>query len=228
MADGVRKKIEDIRVGDKVTATYPISGKSFEKMVVALHRNRDTYMADITVRTVDGRESVIHTTQEHPFWDTTRRTWVSAAALAVGDVLRGTDRSPSFVVKTRDFIGSRDMYNVTVDAVHTYYVMAGDTPILVHNAGCWSTRYEKARDLFGKYREGQSTRDPSSQWYHEELDKDELLRAINNAAEGDGIAVSRNGQILGGHHRWDELRTRINDGRIDPDTLIRIDVYGGE
>ncbi|MEU4231388.1 polymorphic toxin-type HINT domain-containing protein [Nonomuraea sp. NPDC026600] len=228
MADGVRKKIEEIRVGDKVTATDPISGKTSEKMVVALHRNRDTYMADITVRTVDGRESVIHTTQEHPFWDAARRTWVSAAALAVGDVLRGTDRSPSFVVKTRDFIGSRDMYNVTVDAVHTYYVMAGDTPILVHNAGCWSKRYEKARDLFGKYREGQSTRDPSSQWYHEELDKDELLRAINNAAEGDGIAVSRNGQILGGHHRWDELRTRINDGRIDPDTLIRIDVYGGE
>jgi hypothetical protein len=44
----------------------------------------------------------------------------------------------------------------------------------------------------------------------------------------DGIAVSRDGTILGGHHRWDELLTRINDGRIDPETPIRIDVYGGE
>jgi hypothetical protein len=105
--------------------------------------------------------------------------------------------------------------------------LVGDTPVLVHNT-CWSTSTEKAADLAGKYKPGQSTRDPASQWYHEELSNEELLNGINNAAEGDGIVVSRNGTILGGHHRWDELQTRINDGRIDPNTEIHIQIYGGE
>ncbi|MFB9482886.1 hypothetical protein ACFFSH_26405 [Streptomyces filamentosus] len=98
----------------------------------------------------------------------------------------------------------------------------------MHNSNCGpgiSTRYEKAGDI-GKYKDGQKTRDPASQWYHEELSDEELLDGINNPGEGDGILVSRDGTILGGHHRKDELRTRVGDGRIDPDTPIRIDVYG--
>jgi hypothetical protein len=27
-------------------------------------------------------------------------------------------------------------YNLTTTATHTYYVLAGDTPVLVHNTGC--------------------------------------------------------------------------------------------
>ena len=107
-------------------------------------------------------------------------------------------------------------------------MLAGDTPVLVHNSGgCgWATRQETAGDVGQKYTPGQSTRDPASQWYHEELSDQELLDSINKAAEGDGIAVSRGGTILGGHHRWDELQRRIQDGRIDSDTPIRIDVLG--
>jgi RHS repeat-associated protein len=92
----------------------------------------------------------------------------------------------------------------------------------------YSTRQENAGDLATKYTEGQSTRDPSSQWYHEYLSNDMLLEEINNAGQGNGIVVSRNGTILGGHHRWDELQLRINDGRIDPNTRINIQVYLGE
>jgi hypothetical protein len=29
----------------------------------------------------------------------------------------------------------RTVYNLTVDGVHTYYVVAGDAPVLVHNCG---------------------------------------------------------------------------------------------
>ncbi|TDO52988.1 RHS repeat-associated protein [Kribbella sp. VKM Ac-2571] len=92
----------------------------------------------------------------------------------------------------------------------------------------YSTRQENAGDLANKYVEGQATRDPSSQWYHEYLPNDMLLEEINNAAQGNGIVVSRNGTILGGHHRWDELQLRISDGRIDPNTRINIQVYLGE
>ncbi|WP_091316846.1 RHS repeat domain-containing protein [Amycolatopsis tolypomycina] len=94
-------------------------------------------------------------------------------------------------------------------------------------SGNWSQRTEKAADLAGKYRPGQATRDPASQWYHEELSNEELLRGINGVAEGEGIVVSRSGTILGGHHRWDEIQRRISNGSLDPNTPIRIDVYGG-
>lgn len=106
-------------------------------------------------------------------------------------------------------------------------MIAGNTPVLVHNT-CFSTHYENAGDIGKRYRPGQSSWDPASQWYHEELSNKELLDGINNPPDGDGILVSRDGRILGGHHRLDELQRRINDGRIDPNTQIRIDVYDGE
>lgn len=108
-------------------------------------------------------------------------------------------------------------------------MLAGSTPVLVHNSGpCGiSTRNERAGDI-GNYTDSQKTRDPASQWYHEELSNEELLDGINNPGAGDGILVSRDGKILGGHHRKDELLARIRGGRIDPDTPIRIDVYDGE
>lgn len=106
-------------------------------------------------------------------------------------------------------------------------MVAGDTPVLVHNDGDWTSTYVRAGDLDGLYTEGQSTRDPASQWYHEYLSNEDLLNSINDAEPGDGIAVSNNGTILGGHHRWDELKTRIANGSIKPDTQIRIDVFTG-
>ncbi|GLZ43709.1 RHS repeat-associated core domain-containing protein [Actinokineospora sp. NBRC 105648] len=106
----------------------------------------------------------------------------------------------------------------------TKYNPAGASP----GASRWLTRTERADDLSKKYKQGQSTRDPASQWYHEELSDDDLLRSINNAAEGEGIIVSRSGVVLGGHHRLDELKRRIDAGRIDPSTSVRVHVYDGE
>jgi hypothetical protein len=69
--------------------------------------------------------------------------------------------------------------------------------------------YGDAGDLAGKYKPEQATPDPASHVYHENLSNEDLLGGINNASDGDGIAVSRNGTIIGGHHRWDELQTRV-------------------
>jgi hypothetical protein len=80
-----------------------------------------------------GQESVVHTTQNHPFWDATTQRWTIAGALRPGDALGAIDGSDVRVVKVRNFTGHRGMYNVTVSRLHTYYVMAGNTPVLVHN-----------------------------------------------------------------------------------------------
>jgi hypothetical protein len=87
--------------------------------------------------------------------------------------------------------------------------------------------YREGRDLAGKYRPGQTTRDLASQWYHENLSNAKPMDGINNAPEGDAIVVSRNGTILGGHHRWDELQTRIDNESIDRHAYYYPDLWRG-
>jgi hypothetical protein len=44
------------------------------------------------------------------------------------------------------------VHNPTIADIHTYYVLAGETPVLVHNAGCGpntSTRPGQIADHFG-------------------------------------------------------------------------------
>lgn len=135
MADGTRKRIEDVKVGDVVTATDPETGKTVARKVTALHRNHDTDMVDVKVKTADGRLNVIHTTQHHPFWDETHGKWTDAGKLQAGEKLLAFRGEPVRVVTIHLFVRAQVMYNLTVDNIHTYYVLAGVTPVLVHNTG---------------------------------------------------------------------------------------------
>ncbi|WP_433517715.1 polymorphic toxin-type HINT domain-containing protein [Nonomuraea sp. CA-143628] len=133
MADGTRKNIEDVKVGDEVWATNPETGQAGARKVTAVHRNVDTEMADVAVQSDDGMPSTLHTTMEHPFWDGAHKMWVDAGDLHPEDTLQTADGRPAEVVKVRTFDSVRLMYNLSVDDLHTYYVLAGTAPILVHN-----------------------------------------------------------------------------------------------
>ncbi|MEU8238903.1 LamG-like jellyroll fold domain-containing protein [Actinoplanes missouriensis] len=154
MADGTTKPIKDVKVGDKVTATDPASGTTSAQTVTTLHNNRDTELADVTVstkpepasdkngthqgkgdRSTRGPTStVLKTTQNHPFWDATTRRWVEAADLEPGkSMLVAPDGDTRYVTLVRTYQGAQQMRDLTVDVIHTYYVLAGATPILVHN-----------------------------------------------------------------------------------------------
>jgi hypothetical protein len=135
-ADGSRARIADLEPGDRVLATDPVTGETSVRTVTKRHVNRDTELTDLTVRDGDGRLRVIHTTQEHLFWDETRKAWVVAEDLRPGERLHSPDGTVVTVVVAASFGGARDMVNLTVDTVHTYYVLAGATPVLVHNANC--------------------------------------------------------------------------------------------
>ncbi|MEV8508783.1 RHS repeat-associated core domain-containing protein [Actinoplanes sp. NPDC051475] len=135
MGDGSHRRIADIRVGQRVRATDPQSGRTTARQVSHVYRHRDNALTDVTVRGADGRENVIHTTTTHRFWDAARRHWTRAGSLAAGDQLRTPDRKPATVVAVHSFLGSRTMYDLTVDGLHTYYVAADTTPVLVHNTG---------------------------------------------------------------------------------------------
>ncbi|MFD4532919.1 ricin-type beta-trefoil lectin domain protein [Kitasatospora sp. NPDC058397] len=133
MADGSAKPISDIRVGDVVesadqgTATDQ-GGRTVSAQLV--HDDEDLIDLDVTT---DGAASTIKTTANHPFWDDTDHAWVPAGKLTPGHALKADTGERVVVTTVRAIEGRARMYNLTVSQLHTYYVLAGSTPILVHN-----------------------------------------------------------------------------------------------
>ncbi len=134
MADGTTKPIRDVQVGDLVLATDPKTGKSGAREVTDLHNNLDDNLIDVLISGPDGSIRTLHTTTEHPFWDETSGRWVDAAQLVPGHELFTPSRAAA-VFALQDVPGSKYMVNLTVQDLQTYYVLVGDTPILVHNCG---------------------------------------------------------------------------------------------
>jgi len=122
MADGSRKPIARVAVGDRVAGG----------VVSKTYRTHDTDLIDVVV----GGGAVIHTTSEHPFWSVSDDRWIGAAALSPGTALRSDDGAPVAVAAVRAVPGGQDMYDLTVDDAHTFFVFAGDHAVLVHNVSC--------------------------------------------------------------------------------------------
>ncbi len=136
LADGGTKAIKDIKLGDRVKTTDPRTGHVAAESVVALHDNKDRDLTDVTVRTSDGGTAVLHTTTHHPFWDEGAERWTDAGELRPGTALLtwdGIAERTAAVVAVRTWTGLHDMRDLTVAHIHTYYVLAGTTPVLVHN-----------------------------------------------------------------------------------------------
>lgn len=133
MADGSAKAISTLNPGDKVKSTDTATGRTKGSKTSAVQVNHDTDLYDLTVHTAEG-DQVIHTTSHHLFFDHTTHTWVEASKLGKGDELTTEDGSTATVVSgTTPAVSSGDMWDLTVPGDHDFYVLAGDTPILVHN-----------------------------------------------------------------------------------------------
>ncbi|MET9113215.1 polymorphic toxin-type HINT domain-containing protein [Streptomyces longwoodensis] len=135
MADGTTKPIAEVTTGDKVVATDPRTGRHAVRTVTAELVHQDDDLLDLTVRDADGRTSTIRTTAGHLFWDDTAHAWTPAVQLAPGHVLRTAAEGHVVLTGLSPRAGVARMYNLTVEQLHTYYVLAGDTPVLVHNDG---------------------------------------------------------------------------------------------
>uniref|UniRef100_UPI0005188AE9 polymorphic toxin-type HINT domain-containing protein n=1 Tax=Streptomyces monomycini TaxID=371720 RepID=UPI0005188AE9 len=134
MNDGASKNIESVKVGDEVTATDPVGGKSGKRTVTALIiTEHDKRFNELTIATRRGSERLT-ATYEHPFWSPSQKSWVKAAGLHRGMTLRTADGTDVTVRGNRPFTENARTYNLTVGELHTYYVLAGRTPVLVHNA----------------------------------------------------------------------------------------------
>lgn len=133
MADGTTKPIEDVRIGDMVLATDPKTGETSVKTVTA--EITGTGMKNLVTMTlaVEGEKVSITATEGHPFWVPALNAWIDAGELAEGQDLRTADGKSLRVTGIKHTRQAAEVHNLTVAGLHTYYVLAGATPVLVHN-----------------------------------------------------------------------------------------------
>lgn len=129
MADGSRRPIGEIEVGDDVLALDPETGERGSRQVTHVWVHEDD------LSTLDTGAGSVTTTRDHPFWNETEQRWEDAADLDTGDHLLGVDGRQVEVSGLSPASTRGTAYNLTVDGVHTYFVRAGDADVLVHNTG---------------------------------------------------------------------------------------------
>ncbi|MFI9387758.1 polymorphic toxin-type HINT domain-containing protein [Kutzneria sp. NPDC052558] len=138
MADGSQKPISDVHVGDQVLATDPTTGQSADKPVTDVIVGQGLkHLVDVTVVDPDGGQGSVTATSNHPFWVDSQKTWINAGNLKTGERLRTDDGHSVTVTGLHTHDETTQVYNLTVDGTHTYYVGTGDAQVLVHNAGCF-------------------------------------------------------------------------------------------
>lgn len=121
--------------GDVVLSTDPESGETVGKTVTAtITGHGDKHLVAITVDIDDDRaqKAAIVATDGHPFWTPEHGRWTDAKDLRVGQRLQSTQITLR-ILAIRRWSQPQTVHNLTVADTHTYYVLAGQTPVLVHN-----------------------------------------------------------------------------------------------
>ncbi|MFE5297318.1 ricin-type beta-trefoil lectin domain protein [Streptomyces sp. NPDC056632] len=139
MADGSTKPIEKVKAGDKVVATDPESGENVVETVSAEIKGQGLkHLVKVTID-LDGKggskAAQITATAGHPFWVPELGEWIDATDLKSGEWLQTSAGTYVQVTAIQRWTAQdATVHNLTVSDLHTYYVLAGATPILVHNA----------------------------------------------------------------------------------------------
>ncbi|MEV4949401.1 ricin-type beta-trefoil lectin domain protein, partial [Streptomyces sp. NPDC053755] len=138
MADGSTKAIEQVGAGDKVVSTDPETGETRPETVTAEIKGQGLkHLVRITVDT-DGtagsKTAQVTATDGHPVWVPALRAWIKATDLEAGQWLRTSAGGYVQVASVERWTASlATVHNLTVSDVHTYYVVADTTAVLVHN-----------------------------------------------------------------------------------------------
>ncbi|WP_328461087.1 RHS repeat-associated core domain-containing protein [Streptomyces sp. NBC_00448] len=100
-ADGNSERIDHVKVGDKVVATNPLTGKTQpEKVTAVIKTLTDTDFTDVGIA-----NHTITSTQHHPYWDVALHRWANAADLHPGDLLRLPDGTTTRIHTVRNYTG---------------------------------------------------------------------------------------------------------------------------
>ena len=128
-AEGL-KKIEDIRVGDRVYAKDVEGGKQEIKEVLQTFERE----VDVLVHLWIGGEEIV-TSQTHPFY-VEGKGWTEARELTEEDCVLDSKNEKLRVegIRIEELREPVKVYNFEVEEYHTYYV--GVAEVLVHNDNC--------------------------------------------------------------------------------------------
>ncbi|MFE0025025.1 polymorphic toxin-type HINT domain-containing protein [Amycolatopsis sp. NPDC059021] len=134
LADGTSRPIEQLTPGTLVRTADPATGTTTAEPVLARIAGSGPKQLD-RLTLGDGRRSgTVTATANHPFWDPDRRAWVDAGDLRPGETLATLPGAePVRVTGVGAEQRELTVYNLTVAGTHTYFVLAGDVPVLVHN-----------------------------------------------------------------------------------------------
>ncbi|WP_422772346.1 polymorphic toxin-type HINT domain-containing protein [Plantactinospora sp. WMMC1484] len=139
MADGTSKPIDEVKVGDQVIATDPETGETAVKTVVATIVGQGVKnLVEISVDVngaADGATDAVVATAGHPFWLPELKAWLPATELQIGQLVQTAAGTWVQVTAIKRWTEKVRVYNLTVEDIHTYYALAGETSILVHNCG---------------------------------------------------------------------------------------------
>lgn len=141
MADGSTKRIEDVKPGDKVQVTDPETGRTeVETVTAAIKGDGVKHLVKISIDTDGERGSKtaeVTATDGHPFWVPELGEWIDATDLRPGQWLRTSAGTYVQITAIDRWTTPRAaVHNLTVANTHTYYVIAGAIPVLVHNSSC--------------------------------------------------------------------------------------------
>ncbi|MFD1322244.1 polymorphic toxin-type HINT domain-containing protein [Micromonospora sonneratiae] len=200
MGDGTIKPISEIKIGDVVLAADPETGKSGPRVVTQTWAHKDK-VVDLEVG-----EHRLATTEDHPFWNDTDRQWQRADELDQGDLLAAAE---GVQVRVEGVISNSTRttvaYNLTVHDIHTYYVLAGITPVLVHNTGpvpCIATAISRQKQ--GRHVQGDPLHaNTGKSYFNSHADAQSVLDAYHNGQAtvlgqmSNGNIVVRYGNVTG-------------------------------
>jgi len=214
LADGTTKPIEEVEPGDTVAAGDPSASlDGADKQVThTIRTDDDREFVDVTVA---GSGEKLTTTEHHPFWSETRKKWVEAGDLREGELLRTSAGTYVQVSAVRSYQHKEVTYDLTVDDLHTYYVLAGAEAVLVHNCDMDNHVRASKNAAYSKdpqnatggvlHIEGHGSFDLNSSALHPDV-KDDILKS--------GVGRMDDGSYYGSH--------------VEVQAAFLLQKYGGE
>lgn len=236
MADGSTKAIEDMREGDHVLSTDVESGDTRSREVTDTLSSRGgkalvTLTVDVDGR--DGRKTAnITSTEAHTYWLPDAGRWVEAVDIDPGAWLRTSSGTWVQVTAVDHQHRSVRVHNLTVDTVHTYYVVVAGQSLLVHNANCGPT------EVTVKYEQGMSKAEfaKKAAALQKLSDQGKLFKAPNPVKRNSQITKNYKGDLIKRVYDQygstnpafaDKLKDRILN-RMDPDHVHELQLGGAD
>lgn len=132
MADRAKKKIKDVKVGDKILSYN--KGKLRVKTVVEVKEGQSNTMRELFLQTPDGKDFRIKATGGHPFY-TKEKDWAVISPddahfdaskpvkkLSVGDTLVLRSGAGAKLLKIGEVLPRQKTYNLAIDGPGTFFV----------------------------------------------------------------------------------------------------------